>query len=217
MLFLLLLGAVINVAVAWGCAFSVYIGRSTTVMWETRLGPQHYWVVTRNNRQGATRIVSGRARSRSLIIELRPDLLVPRWSRLSKPTREFEATGSERRIADARGWPMISMCCVIDFKALYLGTRKNVVEGGVSLEALHRPGSPELLLRALPLRPIWLGFTINTVFYAAVLWLVMFGPFTARRMIRRKRGCCIKCGYDLRGTSGGGGGGVCSECGAQSR
>ncbi len=75
-------------------------------------------------------------------------------------------------------------------------------------------------LRALPLRPIWPGFAINTIFYAAVLWRLTFGPFTARRMIRRKRGHlrlkrghCTKCGYDLRGTSGGGGGGGCPECG----
>ena len=64
-------------------------------------------------------------------------------------------------------------------------------------------------IRALPLRPIWPGFAINTIFYAAILWLLTLGPFTARRMIRRKRGQCIKCGYDLRGTSEGG----CPECG----
>ena len=65
----------------------------------------------------------------------------------------------------------------------------------------------------LPLRPILPGFAINTIFYAAILWILMLGPVTARRMIRRKRGRCIKCGYDLRGTSGGGGE-VCPECGA---
>ncbi len=43
------------------------------------------------------------------------------------------------------------------------------------------------------------GFAINTIFYAAILWLLTLGPFTARRMIRRRRGRCIKCGYDLRG------------------
>ena len=70
----------------------------------------------------------------------------------------------------------------------------------------------------LPLRPIWPGFAINMIFYATIVWLVTLGPFTVRRFIRRKRGRCIKCGYDLRGTSGGasggGGGGVCPECGA---
>ncbi len=47
------------------------------------------------------------------------------------------------------------------------------------------------------------------MFYAALLWLLVFGPFTARRFIRRKRGRCINCGYDLRGDFSAG----CSECG----
>ena len=61
--------------------------------------------------------------------------------------------------------------------------------------------------RRIPLRPMWLGFAINTVFYAVILWSLTLGPFTARRMIRLKRGRCIKCGYDLRETSSG-----CPEC-----
>ncbi len=64
-------------------------------------------------------------------------------------------------------------------------------------------------IRALPLRPIWPGFAINTILYAAILWLLALGPFTARRMIRRKRGRCIKCGYNLRGDFSAG----CPECG----
>ena len=63
--------------------------------------------------------------------------------------------------------------------------------------------------RALPYMPIWPGFALNTIFYAALLWLVTLAPFTTRRMIRRKRDLCFKCGYDLRGTSEIG----CPECG----
>ncbi len=59
--------------------------------------------------------------------------------------------------------------------------------------------------------PIWPGFAINTALYAAILWLLRFGPGTARRMIRRKRGRCINCGYDLRGAEHE----VCPECGAR--
>ena len=66
--------------------------------------------------------------------------------------------------------------------------------------------------KLLSLRPIWPGFVNNTIFYAAILSMVTLGPFAARRMIRRKRGRCIRCGYDLRGTSGGEA--VCPECGA---
>ncbi len=68
-------------------------------------------------------------------------------------------------------------------------------------------------LRSLPLQPVWPGFATNTVFYAAILWLLAFGPSTARRIIRRKRGLCIKCGYDLRGAEHE----VCPECGERTR
>ena len=74
---------------------------------------------------------------------------------------------------------------------------------------LHFLRVDEARYRTLPLRPIWPGFLINTLFYATILWLLAFGPFAARRFIRNKQGRCIKCGYDLRGSSGGG----CPECG----
>jgi len=64
---------------------------------------------------------------------------------------------------------------------------------------------------SLPVSPIWPGFAVNTVFYAVVLWLLIRGPFVARRQIRRWRGRCIKCGYDLRGAPALGSG--CPECG----
>ncbi len=64
--------------------------------------------------------------------------------------------------------------------------------------------------RPLPLRPASRGFVFNTIFYAAILWLLTLGPFTARRMIRVKRGHCINCGYDLRGAEHE----VCPECGS---
>ncbi len=61
--------------------------------------------------------------------------------------------------------------------------------------------------QAVPLNPIWPGFAVNTLFYAAVLWLLICGPFALRRFIRVKRGLCPACAYP-RGESD-----VCSECG----
>ena len=51
-------------------------------------------------------------------------------------------------------------------------------------------GAPPIgsLPRTLPLRPIWPGFAVNTLFYAAVLWLLIPGPFALRRFIRRDAG-----------------------------
>ena len=61
--------------------------------------------------------------------------------------------------------------------------------------------------RPFPLRPLWPGFAVNTLFYAAVLWLLICGPFVLRRFVRVKRGLCPACAYPM-GKSG-----VCSECG----
>jgi len=61
--------------------------------------------------------------------------------------------------------------------------------------------------RGLPMCPIWPGFAINTIFYAVILWVLFAFPFALRRWRRIKRGLCARCGYPL-GTSA-----VCSECG----
>ena len=58
---------------------------------------------------------------------------------------------------------------------------------------------------------IWPGLAINTIFYAAILWMIFAAPGAVRRWRRIKRGQCASCGYSLRGTSH-----VekCPECGA---
>src|SRR6185436_16984229 len=48
-------------------------------------------------------------------------------------------------------------------------------------------------------RPIWPGFAINTIFYAAILWLPFAATKVVRRRMRAHRGRCTACGYDLRG------------------
>ncbi len=62
-----------------------------------------------------------------------------------------------------------------------------------------------------PLRPIWPGFAVNTLFYAGLLWLLTLipGPFALRRLIRVRRGLCPLCKYPI-GVSA-----VCTECGKE--
>ena len=91
------------------------------------------------------------------------------------------------------------------------------VGSGIPIETHHwppqKPGrdwytGPIPQRAILPYRPIWPGFVINTIFYAAILCLP-FAPFQLRRYVRVKRALCIKCGYDLRGNFSAG----CPECG----
>ncbi len=58
-----------------------------------------------------------------------------------------------------------------------------------------------------PLRPLWPGFAIDTIFYAAILWLLIPGPFVLRRFLRVRRGLCPKCAYPMGESA------VCTECG----
>ena len=60
------------------------------------------------------------------------------------------------------------------------------------------------------MRIVWFGFVVNTLFYAAIMWLLILGAFALRRHLRRKRGLCVNCGYDLRHADHA----ACPECGA---
>lgn len=51
------------------------------------------------------------------------------------------------------------------------------------------------------------GSTLNTIFYASVLWLLFSAPGKVRRWRRLQRGLCPACAYPI-GTSD-----ICTECG----
>jgi len=59
----------------------------------------------------------------------------------------------------------------------------------------------------LPMRPIWLLFIANSSFYGALLWLLLRGPVALRRYLRVKRHLCATCGYRTGDSP------VCTECG----
>lgn len=73
----------------------------------------------------------------------------------------------------------------------------------------HMKPSWARLGSGIPTEPSWVGIVINSIFYTAC-WYTVFtaGPFT-RAILRRRRGRCPKCGYDLRGDYKSG----CPECG----
>ncbi len=63
----------------------------------------------------------------------------------------------------------------------------------------------------LPFEPIWPAFAINTLFYAAILWLLIAGLFALRRFLRLRRGLCPKCAYPMGESA------ACTECGCELR
>ncbi len=228
----LLLGAVVNVAVAWGCALGLPVLSWDGPFWRSsRTGdPAPYWVVQQLERPGAMRYTwlhvpydfdNAPGIDLGVFREIEPVDLddIPRWSRLdyTNPPPQKYRGWSSHFIDDARGWPVLAMS---SFTAEGVDPVKDALlfrsSGGFSVPEELRPKplfvdvEDEWFNRPIiPLRPIWSGFAINTVCYAVILWVLTLGPFTARRFIRRKRGHCLKCGYDLSHAEHE----VCPECG----
>ena len=234
LLFLLLVsgGAIVNVAVAWGCALSVDVFQGSD-RYGMVAGSDWWWGFHRHTRHGGTYLFSWRRADGDTPVTrgFSPEAVVPNWTGFATPTPMFywclERYGSadDMRIADARGWPVLSMwaqweglpnegsghrIAVKDHEGnlAYEDFERPIVNGGIatSLPWWRPEGAP----RVIPLYPIWSGFLFNTLFYAVILWLLIPGPFVLRRHVRMKRGVCPKCGYDLRGAPSGGG---CPECG----
>jgi hypothetical protein len=70
-------------------------------------------------------------------------------------------------------------------------------------------GSSASKQRFLPLTILTWGFVIDTIAFASLLMVVFVFPQKAKRMIRRQRGLCPDCGFNLTGTEHTN----CPECG----
>ena len=205
------LGAIINVAVAWGCAT---VGSRSFEEFEPSAEQIAFWRAQVSERAPDFRglvYVCYVERGLGVLNQTTPCLL---------------AYGHRAKVFGAR-------------KVLMAGVPAYCVRGEVTLTdygfQTHEysglrfvkfvaapPGSAleERLLwsrgfRALPTSPIWPGFAINTVFYAMILWLLFAGPFVLRRRRRIRRGLCPKCAYDLRNRPSDSS--ACPECGAAVR
>lgn len=112
---------------------------------------------------------------------------VPRWTGLSQPMPAFadDQVKRESRIVDGYGWPMVAL----------------------------RADRADLTTFTLPTRLVWSGLAINTAALAIILaagrWLLTRPIYFLTEAARARRGCCIRCGYDLQFNLAAG----CPECG----
>ncbi len=218
----LLAGAVVNVAVAWGCAawtpistpISTQIGRPYTISSHGVPGSrpltsseQQWWLADR----GAAllpplEVIDHRSIGVTMrqVFHRRP-ALVPRRGSPPSLGKLGDRTVQEWHLYSA-GWPLRSLDGLVRHYHLH-GVTGELPNGTHEYVDLIRRPANSGAYRPLPLGPIWLGFAVNTLFYAAVLWLLICGPFALRRLIRVRRGLCPGCGY-LVGESD-----VCTECG----
>ncbi len=195
----LLLGAIVNVAVAWGFALryspnQMYLGGSmmTGIPSESPV-----WLSKELNLRFA---VSVHSRIHSYTyppVDWQP----PHWSIASAPPRDEAIKRGTWVYEQACGWPVLSMLS----RRLW----DSLVGEQVLLGVPVGERGP-LCHRLLPVLPIWPGFAINTIFYAAILWggwLLFAAPGLVRRRRRIKRGLCPACAYPIGASA------TCTECG----
>lgn len=111
---------------------------------------------------------------------------------------------------DARGWPIPCLWYASTMTPAFPirgGTPPLTLHGGLLLTSPTPSSAAEI--HALPYLPIWKGLIINTTLYTT-LWAVAWAAFHFTRLtLRRRRGLCPTCAYDLKHNLPAG----CPECG----
>ena len=200
----LLLGAIVNVAVAWGCALWSPFTPPSSDLQQLRVSE---WLQQRQFSPQPGDPYEGQA----------VDGIGLTWLVILFDPKRHESTLDINQregvwaVATLAGLPIRSLQAEIRVRLALPPIDNSVrVIDGIRLDERFRE-QDQFLPYLLPLHPIWPGFAINTAFYAAILWLLALGPFAARRFTRRRRGRCIKCGYDLSHAEHE----VCPECGVE--
>lgn len=183
--FLLILGAVINVAVAWGCVVTVPIALRPAQVTIKEISADYFQVQCIQRAFGRTRETWGERYALPVVIDTgspfgqRP--LVSSWERTGWPMRALHCSTSAYELT-----------YTTDVGEVLTAGSEGAIDQGIKLspERFVVSGSdlPVSTWRALPLGPIWPGFAVNTIIYAVLMWLFFAGVSQVRRYIRHKRG-----------------------------
>jgi hypothetical protein len=151
-----------------------------------------------------------------------PAEVIPNWATWMQPS-EQNSPGSYGEVVCIFGWPFEAAhwrgSVFVSFNGRVSPMRRT---GG--FEVGGRVKGMGLVRLVLPTHPLWPGLLANSAFYGVILWALWFTPGAVRRELRRRRGACVRCGYDLRGRVGGidagrrsapqeAATGACPECG----
>lgn len=242
----LVLGAVMNVGVAW--AIAIAVPRLTdSKMWVSHPdgegGFQYWWFERRiaglrlmTSDDWTTDMVAGEFR-----VPPPPTDFMTLWEYRGNPLLAEPSTEAIRTSfnIELTGWPQPAFFSAMEYSSvtiednsvdgpshpeeqlIRLGVREGAIRWAVWERAIRRGifiGDESYLqasnwdeFQVLPLGVLWRGGLINTTFYAMMLWLAFPARRQLIRMIRRRRGLCIKCAYNLSGTDHT----SCPECGAE--
>ena len=211
-----ILGAITTIAVAWACAWWSEVGTWTRIQNGTETDGRDSWkTVTIHMPSGSMPVRFGSDRLEYLCDKTVPVRVVEQCKQhYQEDSIELELIGV---CIDRRGWPMRAMSSTIwvrrirytmrdflgDLRMSYPWASPFAIDHAIvikdDLYAFYLDEEPGLVL---PLKPQWVGFTIDTLFYALVwstIWQVLCLPGMIRRWLRMRRGACVSCGYSLRG------------------
>ncbi|MCB9841888.1 MAG: hypothetical protein H6812_01390 [Phycisphaeraceae bacterium] len=198
----LILGAIVNVAVAWTLTqltigTGVRIPAQIDAVWPVKMPAD-----TPAPNMGIESVFTVGVTSRQISSI---NVIRNNGCRLSTSGMDGDIVCHTVVVHDA-GWPQRSMRCWRVSHPDSADTSKMWHYGFQSTwtQRISRKKSSQ----PIPLLPIPLGFTINTLFYATLLFLPLFGIAALKRYRRVKRGLCRSCAYDLAGLA------TCPECGA---
>jgi hypothetical protein len=200
----LLLGAIVNVAVAWGCALIVDPEATDRIERGVNISGKTHWEVFRQRSFGTERVTSLLFLREIAASTATADQILPRWCQseaLGAREQMLPFPPSSGPIFQARGWPFVAIS-----QRFVRSQSDRSTSSSIDLAFPDFAGNPRSP-RLLPLRPIWPGFAINTLFYAGMLWLLFAAPFALRRRRRIRRGLCPACAYPVGDSE------VCTECG----
>ena len=189
----LLLGAIVNVAVAW--ALAIWTGSVTfDAQLTASLRRQRFEAEGRSDRlqqEGAWIDQALRGAGLDLVIVKReqPAEIVHLY-RAGWPFRAME--GESRPTTTEYAWA-VPLSSVVTLRAELPSATDKVLTSTAA--------------RIVPLRPVWLGFLGNTVLYAVVAMGMIGCAWLVRRFLRLRRGLCPKCAYPMGESAG------CTECG----
>jgi hypothetical protein len=182
----LLLGAILNVTIAWGLnvaphtyatGMEKYLGEDDVLWWRT------------NAPAGFPAEPAGSYETRRIGRRM---LLLYEWT-------EANGTLGDNAGRFQFGLPFLSM-----ESAMWVSRKSRTV---VQQSRFMIPSNLPLGGHWVPTKPVWMGFVTNTVLYAGVLWVGLTFSGSWRRRHRIKRGLCPACGYPVGDSA------VCTECG----
>jgi hypothetical protein len=189
----LLLGFIISVSIAWAAAI-VLVGEVRI----TTHSPPVEWPLA----QGADW----------------PSPETERRVRIGPAARSRVIDDRDSRVVTNRrsGWPLVALQSVVVLRApgVSLEPARGLLGGvGVPDNWVVRydayDGNLIYQRPRLPLVPVLPGLAVDTALFAFVAWLALFGHGSLRRTLRRRRGRCPQCAYELGGLV------TCPECGTR--